>query len=102
MSAKRGPRGSGMRRDLLLPIRVSMPKRNLRIVKRVANIPVLAICEYCNEQFSGNPKGMTIEGQPAIQEQFDTHQCEGLDESRNVLRGVKEAIEGWARRRIAA
>ena len=50
-----------------------MPKRNLRIVKRVRNVPVLGICEYCNTQFSGDPK--MGNAQSAIQEQFNAHKC---------------------------
>lgn len=52
---------------------VSMPKRNLRIVKRVRNVPVLGICEHCNAQFSGDPN--MGNAQSAIQEQFNVHKC---------------------------
>ena len=75
------------------PESLAMPKRNLIIVKRVANIPVLGICEYCNAQFSADGKGMEIEGQLAIQKQFDAHKCKRLDESQNALRIVREATE---------
>ena len=32
-----------------------MPKRNLRIVKRIRNVPVLGICECCNARFLRDP-----------------------------------------------
>jgi hypothetical protein len=51
-----------------------MPKRNLRIVKRVRNVPVIGICEQCNAQFSGDPAHGNA--QSAIQEQFNAHKCE--------------------------
>jgi hypothetical protein len=66
-----------------------MPKRNLRIVKRVRNVPVLGICEYCNMQFSGDPN--TGNAQSAIQEQFNAHKCKRLDASQNAVRVVREA-----------
>ena len=28
-----------------------MAKRNLRIIKRVKNVPAIGICEACNQQF---------------------------------------------------
>ncbi|HLW88641.1 MAG TPA: hypothetical protein VKR57_09115 [Terriglobales bacterium] len=51
-----------------------MTKRNLRIVKRVRNVPVIGICEQCNTQFSGDPNQGNA--QSAIQEQFNRHNCE--------------------------
>jgi hypothetical protein len=51
-----------------------MPKRNLRIVKRVRNVPVLGICDLCNAQFTGDPGQGNA--QSAIQSQFNAHKCE--------------------------
>jgi formylmethanofuran dehydrogenase subunit B len=68
-----------------------MPKRNLRIVKRVRNIPVLGICEYCNAHFSGEPDRGNA--QSAIQEQFNAHKCKSEDASQAAARIVKEATE---------
>jgi hypothetical protein len=51
-----------------------MPKRNLRIVKRVRNVPVIGLCEQCNTQFFGDPARGNA--QSAIQEQFNAHKCE--------------------------
>jgi hypothetical protein len=68
-----------------------MPKRNLRIVKRVRNVPVLGICEYCNAQFSGDPSRGNA--QSAIQEQFNVHKCKPDDVSQAAARVVREATE---------
>lgn len=67
----------------------SMPKRKLRIVKRVRNVPVLGICEACNMEFSGDP--FRGNAQSAIQGQFNVHKCE-----RQV------AVKGDADRKAAA
>ena len=59
-----------------------MPKRNLRIVKRVRNVPVRGICECCNAEFSGDPA--MGNAQSAIQEQFNVHKCKPED-ARQVV-----------------
>ncbi|MFZ0284843.1 MAG: hypothetical protein WAL32_06395 [Terriglobales bacterium] len=51
-----------------------MAKRNLRIVKRVRNVPVLGTCEQCNAQFAGDPNQGNA--QSSIQRQFNAHKCE--------------------------
>jgi len=54
-----------------------MPKRNLRIIKRVKNVPMLAVCEACNAQFAIDPnrQGQVGSAQAAIQQQFNAHKC---------------------------
>jgi hypothetical protein len=52
-----------------------MPKRNLRIVKRVKNVPVLATCEACHAQFVSDPHSQVGSAQAAIQQQFNAHKC---------------------------
>jgi hypothetical protein len=69
-----------------------MLKRNLRIVRRVRNIPALGICERCNEQFVGDPDRGNA--QSAIQNQFNAHKCKPVDSSQNALPIVPEATEG--------
>jgi len=54
-----------------------MAKRNLRIVKRVRNTPVLGVCESCNAQFAGDP--LSGNAQSAIQKQFNAHKCQPVD-----------------------
>jgi len=56
-----------------------MAKRNLRIVRRERNVPVLGMCESCNAQFSGDPR--MGNAQSAIQEAFNRHKCQGQDEA---------------------
>ncbi len=68
-----------------------MAKRNLRIVKRVRNVPVLGICERCKAQFSGNPN--MGNAQSAIQEQFNAHKCQSEDTSQAAARVMKEATD---------
>ena len=69
-----------------------MPKRHLRIVKRVRNVPVLGICEYCNAQFSGDPNSGNAES--AIQKQFNAHKCKPEDASQAAPRIVSAATKG--------
>jgi hypothetical protein len=68
-----------------------MPKRILRIVKRVRNVPVLGICESCHAQFSGNPR--MGNAQSAIQEQFNAHKCKPEDASQAAARTVSESTQ---------
>ena len=57
---------------------MSMPKRNLRIVKRVKNVPVIGICESCKVQFQAEhqPAGQQSRAQAVIQQQFNAHKCQ--------------------------
>jgi len=67
-----------------------MPKRNLRIVRRVRSIPALGICERCNAQFAGDPdRGNS---QSDIQSQFNAHAGKPLDDSQNAQPG-RQATE---------
>lgn len=66
-----------------------MPKRNLRIVKRVRNVPVLGICELCKTQFSGDPN--MGNAQSAIQAQFNIHRCETEKASPAATRIAKQS-----------
>jgi len=59
-----------------------MPKRNLRIVKRVRNVPVRGICDACNAEFSADP--LRGNAQSAIQGQFNAHKCEPQNEVEAV------------------
>ena len=58
-----------------------MPKRNLRIIKRVKNVPVIGVCEFCNEQFQAEhqPAGQQARAQAVIQQQFNAHKCKSAD-----------------------
>ena len=54
-----------------------MPKRNLRIIRRVKHIPVLAVCDACKAQFVTDPhrQGQMGSAQAAIQQLFNAHKC---------------------------
>jgi hypothetical protein len=52
-----------------------MPKRNLRILRRVKNVPVLAECEACQAQFVSDRHQQVGSGQAFIQQQFNAHKC---------------------------
>jgi len=84
-------RSTGVAPEIGLWETVGMAKRNLRIVKRVRNVPVLGICEHCKAQFSGNPN--MGNAQSAIQEQFNAHKCQSEDASQAAARIVGEAKE---------
>ena len=66
-----------------------MAKRNLRIVRRVRNVPVLGICENCNAQFSGDPR--MGNAQSAIQEAFNKHKCQSQDASQTAAQAAVDA-----------
>jgi hypothetical protein len=73
-----------------------MAKRKLRIVRRVKNIPVLGVCEYCNMQFPIRQPwaGGRSEAQAAIQQQFNAHKCKREDFSQAAVRTVRQATDG--------
>ena len=72
-----------------------MAKRNLRIVKRTRNIPVLGVCEYCNARFPADMHRLGDLGnaQASIQAQFNAHTCKPEDASQAAARIVKEATQ---------
>jgi hypothetical protein len=53
-----------------------MPKRDLRVLKRVPT--ALGICERCNLQFSSNQPAEDDAG-AEIRAQFDSHKCRSVD-----------------------
>jgi len=62
-----------------------MPKRNLRIVKRVKNVPIIGMCEACGLQFQAEhqPAGQQSRAQAVIQQQFNAHKCLPTDTTKN-------------------
>jgi hypothetical protein len=62
---------------------VAMPKRSLRIIKRVKNVPAIGICESCKVQFQAEhqPAGQQSRAQAVIQQQFNAHKCRPADAS---------------------
>jgi hypothetical protein len=72
-----------------------MPDRKLRIVKEIAGVPVLGICEHCTKQFPADPPliGQLTEARASIDEQFNAHVCKLEDASQAAVRIVKDATE---------
>jgi hypothetical protein len=72
-----------------------MANRKFRIVKRENNIPVLGICEYCNAEFTADPKTICRpkDGHAFIQKQFIAHKCKRLDAGQSALRILREDAE---------
>jgi hypothetical protein len=66
-----------------------MAKRKLRIVRED---PMLGVCEYCNEQFSGSGGERQLE-RSRIQAQFNVHKCAREDVNQAAARIVRESTE---------
>jgi hypothetical protein len=64
-----------------------MAKRSLRVLKRVSHIASLGVCEFCNTQFSADPRQL---GQAGVQQQFNAHKC---DVPQNVAPKGKETAK---------
>jgi hypothetical protein len=62
-----------------------MPKCNLRIIRRVKNVPVIGICEFCKVQFQAEhrPVGQKARAQAVIQLQFNAHKCAPADAAQS-------------------
>jgi hypothetical protein len=69
-----------------------MPKRNLRIVKKL-HLLTVGICESCNTDFTSNLP-QADQSQWEIKTRFDEHKCKPMDSSQNALRIVRESTEG--------
>lgn len=54
-----------------------MPKRAVRIVKHIGQVPVVAACTFCNQQFQAptNTLPKVKQATASLQEQFDRHKC---------------------------
>jgi hypothetical protein len=58
-----------------------MIKRSLRIVKHLGQVPCVAVCTYCRQQFDAPMSTLprVKEAQASIQKQFDNHKCKRGD-----------------------
>ena len=54
-------------------------KRKLRFVQMT---PLLAVCEYCNTQFSGSEED--------VRQQFQSHKCERQDSDQDAVHMLGE------------
>src|SRR5438876_3144633 len=76
------PRGEPSRR---YAERLTMPKRNLRVVKRT---PIaIGICESCNMQF-GSHQPIEDDAEEEMRAAFDAHKCKREDASQAAARIV--------------
>jgi hypothetical protein len=65
----------------LFPKEMTMPERNLRILKWLSTTPAIGVCTNCTRQFKVPMSALrrTADAQANLQEQFDRHKCEGRD-----------------------
>jgi hypothetical protein len=57
--------------------KLSVPKRNLRVVKSVGTVPALGVCTFCNRQFKVPMESMrrVADAQWNLDLQFREHKC---------------------------
>jgi hypothetical protein len=69
------------------PERLTMPKRNLRVVKMAWDGPAIGVCTDCNRQFKVPMTAMrrVADAQESLRLQFFGHKCQRLDESQNAI-----------------
>ena len=85
-----GKRDQPARRTKLYAERLTMPKRNLRVVKRT---PIaIGICESCNMQFKSH-QPIEDDAEAEMRAAFDAHKCKPEDASQAAARIVREATE---------
>jgi hypothetical protein len=56
-----------------------MPKRNLRVLKWIGTVPVIATCSMCKQEFrvSASDLKKLAAAQESLQRQFAEHLCDG-------------------------
>ena len=69
-----------------------MPKRSLRIVKHLGQVPCVAVCTFCGQQFKAPMSTLprVKEAQASIQKQFDRHKCKPQGATQNAVPPVNE------------
>jgi len=60
-----------------------VPKRNLRVVKWLGQVPAIAVCTLCNRQFKVPLTAIerVADAQGSLRLQFTEHKCKGDDAS---------------------
>jgi hypothetical protein len=74
--------------------KLTVPKRNLRVVKWVGTVPAIGFCTYCNRQFKTRLDSMkrVADAQESLRVQFTEHKCEREDASQSsARRGTKNS-----------
>jgi hypothetical protein len=77
---------------LSLPIvgaRLTAPKRNLRVVKWLGQVPAIGVCTLCNRQFKVPLTAMkrVADAQESLRLQFTEHKCKGETASESASSG---------------
>jgi hypothetical protein len=60
-----------------IPERLTVPKRNLRVVKWLGQVPAVGVCTLCNRQFTVPLTAMkrVADAQESLRLQFTEHKC---------------------------
>jgi hypothetical protein len=72
--------------------KLTVPKRNLRVVKSVGTVPALGVCTFCNRQFKVPIESMKrlADAQWNLDLQLREHKCKREDASQSsARRGAK-------------
>jgi hypothetical protein len=69
--------------------RQNVPKRNLRVVKWIGQVPAIGVCTFCNRQFKVPLTAMkrVADAQESLRLQFTEHKCKGEMASENASSG---------------
>ena len=61
--------------------RLRVPKRHLRVVKWIGQVPAIGVCTVCNRQFKVPLTAMkrVADAQESLRLQFAEHKCKGDD-----------------------
>jgi hypothetical protein len=61
-----------------------MPKRNLRVIKWLGQVPAIGGCTFCNREFKVPMTAMrrVADAQESLRVQFAEHKCKGEDASQ--------------------
>jgi hypothetical protein len=75
--------------------RLAPPKRNLRVVKWLRQVPAIGVCTFCNRHFKVPMESMkrVADAQWNLDLQFKEHKCKPEDASQAAARIVREATD---------
>ena len=59
--------------------RLSVPRRNLRVVKWLVQVPAVGVCTFCDREFKAPLTAMkrVADAQESLRIQFTEHKCKG-------------------------
>ena len=73
---------TGLAKSLGLWETVGMSKRELRIVKVTAGVPLVGVCEYCSQTFTAAAHPLGKASKTDVRDQFEAHTCKRQDASQ--------------------